>query len=176
MTEFARRSASLLNGAAALWAFLLAVVILIDVVGRAAFDQPFQGAKEIVANSIVAIVFLQFPLAVQQRALLRTTLVYERIGTIGRRGVDSIGALFGALLFGAMAIGGWEDMVIGWRIGEFEGEGAMRVPVYPVRTVIVIMSALCSLGFIAQVFATLTGARSDTGTGTPPPSPPLAGE
>jgi len=164
MSDSATRIARWLNTTAAVWAFLLAMVILVDVVGRSAFGQPFQGAKEIVANSIVAIVFLQFPLAVQQRALLRTTLVYDNIGVVGRRLVDSLGALFGVALFSAMAMGGWQDMLIGWRIGEFEGEGAMRIPVYPVRTVIVAMSVLCALGFAVQWVATVFGHRDETGT------------
>ena len=157
MTAFAIRSAAWLNGLATLWAFFLAVVILIDVLGRAVFDQPLQGTKEIVANSIVAIVFLQFPLAVRDGAFLRTTLVYDTLPVLGRRLVDATGYLIGLALFAAMAAGGWGDMIIGWQIGEFEGEGAFRVPVYPVRTVVVALSVICAAGFAVLLALSVVG-------------------
>lgn len=145
------KTVSWMNGIATLWAFALAVVILVDVVGRSAFGQPLQGTKEIVANSIVAIVFLQFPLAVRDKAFLRTTLVYDQLASPLRKAVDSVGYVIGFAFFAAMAWGGWEDMIIGWRIGEFEGEGAFRVPVYPVRTIIVALSSMCAIGFVLLI-------------------------
>lgn len=148
-----------MNSAATIWAFLLAVVILFDVVGRSAFGTPFQGTKEIVSNSIVALAFLQFPLAVQDRTLLRSTFLYDRMPAPARRGVDVIGALLGAAVFAAMAAGGWSDMIIGWRIGEFEGEGAFRIPVYPVRTIIVVLSGICALLFVYNAVSDLFGLR-----------------
>ncbi len=158
MKKFIGQSASLMNSLATMWAFLLALVILMDVIGRSFLGQPLQGTKEIVANSIVAIVFLQFPLAVRDRAFLRTTLLYNMFPAFIRRVIDGAGYIIGFCLFGAMAYGGWPDMIIGWQIGEFEGEGAFRVPVYPVRTIIVILSGLCALGFAMLFIGTLIGA------------------
>lgn len=157
MMNLVGRAASFMNSLATIWAFMLAVVILVDVVGRSFFGAPLQGTKEIVANSIVAIVFLQFPLAVRDRAFLRTTLFYDAFPTIIRRVIDGTGHLIGFCLFAAMAYGGWPDMIVGWEIGEFEGEGAMRVPVYPVRTIIVALCALCALGFALLFLGTLLG-------------------
>ena len=59
-----------------------------------------------------------------------------------------MGYVLGAALFAAMALGGWGDMIIGWQIGEIEGEGAFRVPVYPVRTVIVLLSGIGAVLFL----------------------------
>lgn len=157
MKYFIGSTASFMNSLATVWAFLLAVVILVDVVGRSFFGQPLQGTKEIVANSIVAIVFLQFPLAVRDGAFLRTTLLYDAFSKFTRKLVDVAGYVIGLALFGAMAYGGWPDMMIGWEIGEFEGEGAFRVPVYPIRTIIVVLSGLCAFGFALLVVATLLG-------------------
>ena len=162
MALLVQRSAGWMNSLATLWAFALALVILADVLGRAVFGQPLQGTKEIVANSIVAIVFLQFPLAVRDGAFLRTTLIYDRLPGLGRRIIDAVGYLIGFVLFAAMAAGGWQDMLIGWRIGEFEGEGALRVPVYPVRTVIVVLSALCAAGFALLLICVVTGRTAGT--------------
>jgi len=155
MNATTRRTGRWMNGAATIWAFLLAVVILVDVIGRSAFGAPLQGTKEIVGNSIVAVAFLQFPLAVQDRTLLRSTFLFDRMSRSARRAINVISALLGAAVFTAIAVGGWSDMIIGWKIGEFEGEGALRIPVYPVRTVVVVLSAVCALAFVANAFADL---------------------
>ncbi|XWN33392.1 MAG: TRAP transporter small permease [Devosia sp.] len=157
-----RSAASALNVVATIWVFVLAFLILADVLGRALFGEPLQGTKEIVANSIVAVVFLQFPLAIKEGALLRSTLILDALPSVGRRTVIAAGHLLGAALFAAMALGGWEDTVIGWRIGEIEGEGALRVPVYPVRTVVLILSAVSTFLFLALFVAALLGRDPET--------------
>jgi hypothetical protein len=35
-----------------------------------------------------------------------------------------------------------------WDIGEYEGEGALRVPTYPVRIAIVLLSALAAINYL----------------------------
>jgi len=130
-----------LNAVAAFWAFALAFVIVADVVGRQ-FGLPVQGTAEIVANSIVAIVFLQFPLAIERGYFLRATILYQVMPFRLQAVLDVIAALLGLFLFIAIATGSWSDMITGFRIGEFEGEGALRVPVYPIRAIIFGMSVL----------------------------------
>lgn len=146
ITETAART---LNAIAAIWAFGLAFVIVGDVVGRM-FGYPLQGTAEIVANSIVAIVFLQFPLAVKSGALLRATVLYNAMPARIRALLDIAAYALGLVLFLAIAKGSWQDMLTGFRIGEFEGEGALRVPVYPVRAIIVGLSLL-----VASVYTLL---------------------
>lgn len=153
MIEKTRAAANLLNTLATMWIFLLAFVILGDVLGRTFFNQPLQGTKEIVANSIAAIVFLQFPLAIHQGALLRSTFILDLMPSVVKRLIDVAAYLLGGALFTAMAVGGWEDMLIGWRIGEIEGEGSFPIPVYPVRTVIVALSGLSAIMFLILIAA-----------------------
>lgn len=155
MTKVTTWSVGLLNAMAALWAFALAFVILSDVVGRL-FGLAIQGTVEIVANSIVAIVFLQFPLAIERGTFLRATLIYDRAPEWGRIGIDVMSHLFGAALFLAMALGGYDDMITGFRIHEFEGEGALRVPVYPVRAVIFTMSLIAVAGYAHLIWRRFT--------------------
>ncbi len=141
MTRLTDVTVTALNALAALWAFTLAFVIVADVVGRM-FGYPLQGTAEIVANSIVAIVFLQFPLAIERGYFLRATLLLDRMPTVLRGLLDIAAHLLGLGLFAAIALGSWDSMLTGFRIGEFEGEGALRVPVYPVRAIIWGMSLL----------------------------------
>lgn len=137
-----------LNALAAGWLILLAVIILYDVVGRGAFDAPFMGAHEIVGNSVVGILFLQLPNAIQRGGMARTTLMYDKMPAWGRFIIDGTTSVFGLIFFFAIAIGGWSDMVIGWQIGEYEGIGALEVPVYPIRTLTVALSVLSGLVYL----------------------------
>jgi TRAP-type C4-dicarboxylate transport system, small permease component len=143
---------------AALWLFSLAFVILVDVVGRGLFSSPLHGTPEIVSNSIVSIAFLQLTHAIRMRGMLRTDIVEQFLPEAGVRVLRAIGYLVGAALFGAMAWSSWEPMLSAWEIGEYSGEGALRVPTYPVRTIIVAMSALASICYL-MLAAGQFGAR-----------------
>ena len=69
------RLAKALMVLAAAWAFVLTFIIIADIVGRNAFNYPVPGVREIVANSIVMIVFLQAGYAIRSRSMLRTDLL-----------------------------------------------------------------------------------------------------
>jgi TRAP-type C4-dicarboxylate transport system permease small subunit len=164
MNRLSEKTNGALNAVAAIWAFALAFVIVADVVGRM-FGYPLQGTAEIVANSIVAIVFLQFPLAVERGYFLRATVLHDVMPTTIRALLDVLAYLLGLALFLAIAMGSWQDMLTGFRIGEFEGEGALRVPVYPVRAIIVGMSLLIVAVYallIARTIAKLFSTRRGT--------------
>ena len=150
----ARRSlgtlANTLNIIAAAWLLVLAFVILYDVIGRAVFNSPFAGAREILGNSVVAILFLQVPLAIHRGNMLRTTLIYDLTGPNGKRVIDIITFSLGVGFFVAMGVGGWADMITGWRIREFEGIGALEIPVYPIRTIAVFLSFFGAIVYLAM--------------------------
>ncbi len=42
-------------------------------------------------------------------------------------------------------------MITGWRIREFEGIGALEIPVYPLRTMAVFLSFLGAIIYLAMV-------------------------
>jgi TRAP-type C4-dicarboxylate transport system permease small subunit len=125
---------------AAFWAMALAFLILWDITGRTFFNAPFDGTIEIVANSMVSILFLQLPYTIYRGAHLRTTVVYQNLPNLGRRLIDIIVALLGIWFFWSVAVGGWEDMIIGWEVDEREGEGSIRVPIFPVRSLIIVFA------------------------------------
>ena len=150
-----------LNIVAAVWLFMLAIVILIDVVGRGTFNQPFAGTFEIVKNSVVAILFLQIPFAVLSGGMLRTTLTYDLLGQTGRRVIDAMSYFLGACLFLAVGIGGWPDMITAWQILEFEGAGAFEFPTYPIRTIIVFLAFLASLTCLLHIVSVFRSEYRD---------------
>ncbi len=124
----------------ALWTLCLAILIFFDVTGRGIFSQPIPGTKEIIQNSVVAITFLQLPLAIYTGSMLRTTVFADAVPKALRRILRSLGYLLGIAFFLGLCLGTYESFFDAWRIGEYEGEGALRVPTWPVRGLILIMS------------------------------------
>ncbi len=143
---------------AAVWLFLLSVFILIEVVARGVLNIPIIGLKEIVANSIVIIAFLQLPYTVRIRGMLRADLIDNLLGPNLAGYFERAAFLLGAILFAAVAYSGWTPMLRAWASLEYEGEGGMRVPTYPVRTIIVLGGALGAVNFLMLA---LRGPRPD---------------
>ena len=148
---------------AATWAFVLTFVILADIIGRGAFNDPVQGVREIVANSIVIIVFLQAGYAIRSRSMLSADFVISRFPPAARRWALAFGYLLGALFFGMIIWGGWQFAVDSWVGDEFEGEGALRVPAWPTRFMILAGSALAVVNYL--VLAILDVLRPDAPDG-----------
>lgn len=160
------RVSNVLNVVAAVWLMLIAVVILVEVTGRGVFNV-FLGGDEIVTNSVPAIVFLQVPLAIRVGSMLRTTIVFELLGKTGRHIINALSYLLGIVFFTAIAVGGWDDMVTGWEIGEYQGIGALEVPVYPVRTIIIASSVLIVAIYLTMLAKALVGRDDSPGAQGP---------
>lgn len=144
-----------LNYVAAGWLMLIALVIFVEVTSRGVFNT-FLGGDEIVTNSVPAIVFLQIPLAILTGSMLRTTITFDHLNKRWRHIVNAIAYLLGMILFIGAAVGGWTDMIKGWEIGEYQGIGALEVPVYPIRTIIIASAILITgIYFLLLVRAAL---------------------
>ncbi|MEX3010913.1 TRAP transporter small permease [Hoeflea sp. TYP-13] len=141
------RITKLLMILAASWAFVLCFIALADIVFRA-MNLPLQGTKEIVANSVVMIVFLQVGFAIRSRSMLSADFLIHAFGPGTRRALTAFGFLLGALFFAILFHGGIELALRSFANGEFDGEGALRVPVWPARFTILIGSALAVVNYL----------------------------
>ena len=146
--EISGKISEFLNVISAVWMFSLAILILLDVTARGVFGVPLLGIPELIANSIVSIAFLQLPYTVRIRAMLRAEVIAGILGKSGQRVLIVIGLLAGAAFFALVFWGGWTPMEQSWIAGEYEGEGGLRVPVYPVRTLVVFCSFLAAVNYI----------------------------
>lgn len=142
---------------AAIWLFLLAFLILADVVGRGVFNTPIQGTAELVANSIVAIAFLQLSHSIRMGGMLRAEFLDAYLPVRLMRTFSMLGYLAAVALFIAIAYASWEPMLRAWEIKEYQGDGALRVPTYPVRMIIVATSILSALSYVALFMRGLNG-------------------
>lgn len=170
MTQIERITAGisqLLMLIAAGWMFLIALLVLADVLARGVFNSPILGIPELIANSIVSIAFLQLPLTVRIRAMLRAEIIDGLVGRYGRKWLAVFGLLLGAALFGMISVASWDPMLVSWASGEYEGEGGMRVPVYPVRTIIVFCSFLAAVNYLLNVWDELVNRPTSAQASVP---------
>jgi TRAP-type C4-dicarboxylate transport system permease small subunit len=137
---------------AAAWAFGLTFIIVADITSRGLFNNPLNGTREIVANSIVMIVFLQAGFAIRSRSMLRADFLVNLMPDLARRTVLLIGYVLGAAFFLIIIFGGWGLAIESWVGGEFEGEGALRVPSWPTRFMILIGSALATINYLVMAY------------------------
>jgi TRAP-type C4-dicarboxylate transport system permease small subunit len=132
---------------AAAWAFALCFLILGDIVFRA-LNRPLQGAREIVANAVVIIVFLQVGFAVRSGSMLRADFLVNALPSGLRRAMVVAGYLVGAAFFLFLLKAGITPAMRPYTGGEFDGEGALRAPVWPSRFMILFGSGLAALNYL----------------------------
>ncbi len=155
----------------AFWVLVLAVIIFVDVMGRYLFSQPLLGATEIISNSVVSITFLQLPLAIYRGGMIRSTLVYDALGPSGQRALRTLAYLLGLLFFLGTAFSAWGPAVEALGVGEYEGEGALRVPTYPVRFLVVATSIFAAYVYLQLLYLDWTN-RVERESGPETTSPP----
>jgi TRAP-type C4-dicarboxylate transport system permease small subunit len=140
-----------------IWVLILAVTILTDVFSRILFLSPLPGTKEILQNSVIAVAFLQIPLAVVSSSMLRTTLLSDALPAVLQRLLRTIGNTLGLLLFGAIAFSALPDAFDAFRLGEYEGEGALRIYTWPIRFLIVATAIFSALAYLVMTIADWRG-------------------
>ena len=131
-----------LNSIGTAWIFLLMLIINADVLARYLFNSPIDGVPEMVALSIVGIVFLQLGDAVRAGRLIRSDGFFSRViahrprvGLVLNIFYDLCGmAFFVAILFGITPI-----FIEAYQGNYYAGtEGIITVPVWPIKLILVI--------------------------------------
>ena len=166
------RVSKLLMILAALWAFALVFLVLGDIIGRGAFDQPIYGTVEMVSASVVIIVFLQAGYAIRSRSMLKADFLVTHLPDRVQRILLAFGYLLGAGFFLMIITGGWDESIRSYVEGEFEGEGALRVPSWPARWIVLIGSALALINYCVMAYLDLSRSRiPDSGIDIEEPRP-----
>lgn len=146
---------------AALLAFLLGFLVVADVIGRVGFNHPIKGTTEIVSLSIVIICFLEAGYAIGSGGMLNVEMFVSK-GTPRTRAIMAcLAAVAGLVFFGMICYGSIETAAHAWSSNEFEGEGALRVPVWPARFVVVLGSFLACVNYLFMLLANLSKAIHD---------------
>lgn len=133
---------------AAVLAFLLCFLVVADVVGRVAFNRPVKGTVEIVSLSIVVICYLQAGFAIRSGGMLHVDMFVSRGSPRVQSAFAAFAALAGLVFFAVIFWGSLGGAAHAWSSSEFEGEGALRVPVWPARFVLVLGTALATFSYL----------------------------
>lgn len=137
-----------LNAVGSVWVAAITLLICADILGRVLFRYPLAGVPEIVKVSIVAIVWLQIPHTLKTGGHLRSDIVLRYLSQRSRAALDLFACVLGAIIFGLLVYSGWDTMILAWEMGEFEGELPVRVPTYPLRSIVLLGAALTALQFL----------------------------
>jgi TRAP-type C4-dicarboxylate transport system permease small subunit len=152
---------------ASVLAFMLSFVVVADVIGRVAFNSPLKGTPELVSSTIVIVCYLMASYAILTGGMLRVDAIMDRLPVFARGLLDIFGSCLGILLFAIIITGTWDGFWHAWDSGEYEGEGALRVPMWPVRLAVLVGSTLALLCYVVliqrQVRALRTGTVVATG-------------
>lgn len=130
----------------AAWAFFLCFFILADIITRA-LNMPISGTKEIVANSVVMIVFLQIGYAVRSNSMLRADFLVTAMPKPVQKVLLIFALVLGAALFFFLLKAGIKPAVRSFVNWEYDGEGALRVPVWPTRWMIIFGAGLAGVNY-----------------------------
>jgi TRAP-type C4-dicarboxylate transport system permease small subunit len=152
------RLTKLLMVLGAIWAFVLCFFILADIIFRA-LNLPVSGTKEIVANSVVIIVFMQVGFAVRSKSMLRADFLVVMLPEIIQKLLLIFAYLLGAALFLFLMKAGIKPALRSFANGEFDGEGALKVAVWPARFAIIVGAGLAWINYLVLALVEIFDLR-----------------
>ena len=158
-----QRLGNLLNALGTVWIIALMVLINSDVLGRNLFNAPVRGVTELVALSIVGIVFLQLADTLHSGRFTRADVLLARLKESRPVFAARLQALYHGVGAGLMAVilwASWRPLVEAIRIREYVGAiGDFTVPVWPVRLIMLIGLSATLITFLLLAWADLQRAR-----------------
>ncbi len=158
---------SVMDSVGTAWVFVLLIMINLDILAGALLDRPIRGVPEIVAMSIVALVFLQIAHTLKVGRLTRSDALLGRL-MISRpktgRCIQGVFNIVGAIFFFVLFWFSIPLLTKAWRIGEYVGaQGDFMAPIWPVKLLILIGSLAAVIQYLLlawQDFLYVVGVRS----------------
>ena len=137
---------------------ILSLVLLIgaDVFGRNLLGAPISGVPEMVTLSIVAIVFLQAPMALKAGRMTRSAALLNALQRRAPRVGSALESLFdlaGMVVLVAILYSHWPILARAWQRDDFIGAiGDFTAPTWPVKLMLLIGATLLLLQFGARIW------------------------
>ena len=104
--------------------------------------------------------------------MLRTTFFLDSLPPFPQRLLRTVASLLGLVVFLGLVWSTWPSFWDAYRIGEYEGEGALRVPTWPVRGTVLVISVFGLFAYLSMIWFDWTGQLIDEeaapGTGRAP--------
>lgn len=157
LIRFSDQLSKFLMVISAVWAMCLSILIVADILGNNLVGHAIPGVREIVISSIVMIVYLQLGYAIRSHSMLRADSLLLVMPDVLRRIALALGYALGLVLFLMILRGTISPSVHAWTTSEFWGEGALRVPVWPTRFMILLGSALAIVNYVVAALIDVLG-------------------
>lgn len=156
-----------LNGAGSVVIAAVMLLMCTDVLLRNLVNRPIDGVAELVATSIIVIVFLQLPATLRHGRMARADLFIDpfvaRRPTAGRHLRASF-SLLGIFACAVIAWATWPLLQRAWRDDEYLGiEGIFTFPTWPMRAVVVLGATLAAVQYALLAWADWKAARVAAG-------------
>jgi len=148
LIRFSDQLSKFLMVLSSVWAMGLALLIVADIIGNNVYGGAIPGVRELVISSIVMIVYLQLGYAIRSHSMLRADTLLHVLPVIVRRVLLVAGYLLGIVFFLMILRGTISPAAHAWTTSEYWGEGALRVPVWPTRFVILAGTALAIVNYV----------------------------
>jgi TRAP-type mannitol/chloroaromatic compound transport system permease small subunit len=144
----------LVDGLNALGSAVIGLVMLLmcaDVLLRNLLNRPIDGVAELVATSIIVIVFLQLPATLRHGRMSRADLFIDpfitRRPAAGRR-LRALFSVAGIFACAVIAYATWPMLQKAWQGDEYLGvEGLFTFPLWPMRAVVVLGAGLATIQY-----------------------------
>lgn len=149
--SFFGRVIDVLNAAGSVTIAAVMLLMCADVLMRDLASAPIDGVAEMVATSIIMIVFLQLPATIRHGRMSRADLFIdpfvERRPRAGLR-LRALFSVFGILACLVIAYASWPMLVNAWQGEEFFGiDGVFTFPVWPMRAIVVTGAVLGAIQY-----------------------------
>lgn len=149
-----------LNGIGSLLICAVMALVCTDVIARTAFNSPIPGIAEIVAATIVVIVFLQLGSALRARRFIQSDMFiinlkasHPRVGAV----LQSLFELAGAFVFAIIGWATWPVFTRAVEDSEFFGVvGIFTAPTWPIYLVIVIGCAVTTIQYCLHAYRNIS--------------------
>ncbi len=145
----------LMNRAGTLWVFGVMFLICADIVARNLFAAPIRGVAEIVAYSIVGIVYLQLASTLHAGRFTRAEMLLNWLDSrrpfaarLFRAAFDAVGLV----VFAVVTAGVWPGFAAAWVESEVAGvPGDFTFIVWPFKLLVVLGAAATAVEFAVQL-------------------------
>ena len=148
---------------------LVMVLMVVDVLMRNLLNHPIDGVAELVATSIVVIVFLQLPATLRHGRMSRADLFLDPFLLSRPRAglrLRALFSLFGIFACGIIAYATWPIAMRAWTNDEFLGiEGVFTFPTWPMALVVTLGGVLAAVQYALLAWHDLRSSASAPAVG-----------
>lgn len=141
-----------MNGLGSVLIFAVMALMVCDVLMRDLFNAPIDGVAEMVAISIIAIVFLQLGSTLRHGRMSRADLFIDGYTLRHPRSGNLLHALFslgGGFVCGVIFYATWPRFARAWADNEFYGvQGVFTMPTWPVQLIVLAGCAVTATQYL----------------------------